>query len=113
MLMVIPCVLCTTPATSTRASPQTSPPKKAYTSRNTIYFSALNTIRYDSETHYDSRMHVTATYHILRTVALPVGHAAWLSRMAHTIVACVLTMALLMLLVLLLASVFIGACPFY
>ncbi|KAF2466749.1 uncharacterized protein BDR25DRAFT_395630 [Lindgomyces ingoldianus] len=57
------------------ASPQTSPPKKAYTSRNTIYFSGLSTIRYDSETHYDSTMHVIVTYRILRIVVLPVGHA--------------------------------------
>ncbi|KAF2463778.1 uncharacterized protein BDR25DRAFT_362456 [Lindgomyces ingoldianus] len=60
---------------SRSASPQTSPPKKAYTSRNTIYFSGLSTIQYDSETHYDSTMHVIVTYRILRIVVLPVGHA--------------------------------------
>ncbi|KAF2470634.1 uncharacterized protein BDR25DRAFT_355119 [Lindgomyces ingoldianus] len=47
-----------------------------YTSRNTIYFSGLSTIRYDSKTHYDSTMHVIVTYRILRIVVLPVGHAA-------------------------------------
>ncbi|KAF2469277.1 uncharacterized protein BDR25DRAFT_356517 [Lindgomyces ingoldianus] len=35
--------------------------KRVYTSRNTIYFSGLSTIRYDSETHYDSTMHVIVT----------------------------------------------------
>ncbi|KAF2471475.1 uncharacterized protein BDR25DRAFT_354723 [Lindgomyces ingoldianus] len=66
-----PCVLCTYNDNLTLGLTSNLTTKKVYTSRNTIYFSGLSAMRYNSETHYNSTMHVIVTYRILRIVVLP------------------------------------------